>query len=989
MLGPVELRHQGRELSTGSARERFVLATLLLNAGRTVAAGGLIDELWDEPPASAKAQLHNLISGVRRRLRGAGGDLISTRPLGYRLDLGEHGLDLHEFRRLGALGRRAADAGEHLRATAAFAEALALWRGPALADLPDGLAVTARQALQEEKLAVAEARLDAQLALGRYHEAVREADALVVDHPYRDRLHERRLLALVGAGRRADALAIYQRTHRRYKEDLGVEPGRQLRELALRILHGEGLPARKAPPPIPRQLPPVTATMTGRDTLLDEITTALQAPGTPPVAALVGQGGVGKTTLAVAVADALADRFPRGQLYADLRGSHEQPCDPYVVAGRFLRALGVAGAAVPEDRDERIALYRSQLADSRCLVVLDDAASEEQVRPLLPAGGASAALVTSRRRLAALMGAARWTIPVLAPDEARSLFAAVVGAELEPAAVERILGLCGRLPLAVSIAAARLAVHPRWTVDGLLESLSEEHGRLDELAVGDLDVRATISLSYRALDGEARAVFRRLGMVAAPDWPAWVADTLLDGRRGRVALDALVDVHLVEPLGPDSVGQPRFRMHDLVREYAVERALAEEPAGERAAALSRLCTGWLSLATVADRLVPGGPPDTASDAVPPRGADKLVRTRPLDWFEAERVGLAATVGQACVAGEPVTGGRLALRMSAFLALRAHDDDWVRVLRRVLGHLRGTGEHELLALLLGELYEAYVRTDRITEIGAIAEEELAAANRQDDWRLLVRALTHAGRAARAVGRFARARELLDRAVATGRGHDDAGGLVADALRGLANTHRRAGRPERAIPLLEEADGYAAAHPGVRHSLGLALIDRGRPAEAEAVLGAALRANTEVGNDVGVAYVELALADVDIRAGRLERAAERLTRAARTHCRLGNRDGTAEVLRARADLAAVQRRWRDATEAAYGALEAWDRMGSVIDVAAMLARLECLHIMTGRTMAAAECRDEYRAILADLDLDESCLRVPPFLTRPGTHSTRDTA
>ncbi|MGH3739463.1 MAG: BTAD domain-containing putative transcriptional regulator, partial [Micromonosporaceae bacterium] len=643
VLGPVEVRHEGRTLPTGSARERYVLAALLLDADRLVSTDRLVDALWRTPPTSAKAQLHNMISKIRGRFRGFDDELIATRPAGYQLRLDGHRLDLVEFRERLAAARCAAERGEHHGTVAILDGASGLWRGPALADVPDDIAADARQALGEERLAAGELRLDAQLALGEYAGMLAELNGLLAEHPYREHLYRRQMLALAGAGRRADALAAYRRAYRRLVDDLGVEPGGALRELEQQILRGLTPSAASPPQLVPRQLPPVNGPVTGRDELLHEVTGCLTSRGDAalPVVVLVGPGGVGKTTLALSAGHRLAAEFPGGQLYADLRGSHGRPADPYQVTGRFLRALGVPGTAVPEDPEERLAMYRSHLADG-ALVVLDDAADEAQVRPLLPGSPRCAVAVTSRRQLAGLLGATRFAVPQLVDHAAVALLGRIAGPErvaAEPEAAARIARSCGALPLAVSIAGARLAAEPGLRLERFAVSLAEERGRLDQLTVGDLDVRASIALSYQQLPAPAARLFGQLGALPTADWPEWLPDAL--GGGDPAVLGQLVDVHLVEPLGVDPVGQQRYRFHDLVAAYAAEQA----PQDADPDVWRLVLDGWLGLVTLADEAA-GASTAPLLDAVhppAPASAADAVRRAPLDWFETERVSLQDAV----------------------------------------------------------------------------------------------------------------------------------------------------------------------------------------------------------------------------------------------------------------------------------------------------------------------------------------------------------
>jgi transcriptional regulator with XRE-family HTH domain len=384
---------------------------------------------------------------------------------------------------------------------------------------------------------------------------------------------------------------------------------------------------------VPRQLPPPPSALTGRDALIAEVGDELRRadPARSRTAVLVGPGGVGKTAVALAVGQGLLPDLTDGQLFADLRGMRREPVDPYAVLTRFLRALGMASAEVPEDRDERLAAYRSILAGRRVLLVLDDAATEEQIRPLLPPAGGSVTIVTSRRRLGALVGAARWTVPALSGVDGLRLLARIAGPErvaAEPDAAGDVVEACGYSPLAICIAAGRLAVRRDRTIAELHRRLTAEPGRLDTLSIGDLDVRASIGLSYQALGPSHRLLFRRLGLLSAPEWPAWVADELLGGS-ADLLLDELVNLHLVEPVGVDKIGQQRFRLQDLVADFARERAATEAVDGDPAVA--RLLTAWLALGDMADDWSGHGYGSGLPVGPAPQRAVVTVRAAPADW----------------------------------------------------------------------------------------------------------------------------------------------------------------------------------------------------------------------------------------------------------------------------------------------------------------------------------------------------------------------
>ncbi|WP_197289753.1 AfsR/SARP family transcriptional regulator [Saccharothrix sp. NRRL B-16348] len=976
VLGPVVVWRGGDAMPVGGVRERYVLAVLLLNADRVTPAERLIGALWVKPPRSARAQLHNLVS----RLRGKVGDgVIVTRPTGYQLTTRAVEVDLVEFRALAERGRRAAEVGEHAVAEEAFGAAVALWRGPALADVDEEHAGVIRAALHEERLAAQEGRLAARLALGRYDEVLAEVVPLVVEHPYRERLYETRMVALVAVGRQAEALEVYREAYRKLDDDLGVTPGAALRELEQRILRGE-VPAlrRVVPVVVPRQLPPEMVALAGRGKSHAEIVAALRADG-PGVAVLVGPGGVGKTALAVAVAHHVVERFPDGQLFATLRGSHRDRIDPHVVVGRFLRALGVDGAAVPEDPEERVALYRSTLADRAVLVVLDDVATEAQVRPLLPGGSSCATVVTSRHQLGALVGAARWTVPALAAEDSLELLSRVAGAEriaAEPEAAGGIAALCGNLPLAISVAAGRLAVHPTWRVADFRDRLAEERRRLDELSLGDLDVRAVIATSYRLLDPPARLLLRRLGLSATPEWPAWVAGALVGGDVDR-PLETLADVHLVEVLGRDRVGQERYRLHGLVHDFAAERAADEEPPEERDAALGRVLSGWLGRAGVADERLGHGLQGAVGLGLPlaPDDVAGPIAAAPREWFEVELGALSACVEQAVRLGLAEVAGGLALRMVGFLALRTYDVERERILRAAVASTRAHGVDRQSVRLLLSLFGLAAQRARFEELPALAAEGLAVARKLGDAHGIVGALGNAGWAAQGVGRLAEAARWYEEAVDA----CDAGTPTALArwmALSLARTRHEAGFSAQAVPVVErllaDPDEVARNRAQLLVLGADVLLAVGRDGEAERWLTEAAGLLGDLGDELGSARVGHDLARVWLHRGEWDRAAERLDRVLRAHEEFGVRDEVARTLGTVGEL--ELRRGGPAADALRRSLAIWREVGARLDVARTLARLAFAD-----PDGAAAHRRECAGILDELGLDDRALRLPSDLHR----------
>lgn len=622
LLGPLTLVAEGRELSVGGPRERAVLAMLLLERGRLVPIYRLVDALWgDSPPISARGQVHICVSVLRRRFATAGGQsVIETRRPGYVLRLGDARCDLDEFIRLTAEGRGQAAANHHELAADLLQAALSLWRGEPFADVDSDLVRAAVLGLTELRVSAIEDWLDACLMLGRHDDVCREISVLVADYPLRERLRTQQVTALYRAGRVADSLNAYRQARDTFVEELGLEPSPRFQWLERAVLtHDAALGAPEAYRPAqsvtvsvaPQQLPPGTGDFTGREELVAQLQAIVRPEGmTPQVAVVSGPAGAGKTTLAVHAAHSVRDTFPDGQLFADLHGAGARSVTPAWVLERFLQALGLAGTAIPAVVEDRIMLYRSLISGRRLLVVLDDAADEQQVSELLPATAGCATIVTSRRRLTGIGGARHVEVGLLDTGDAIELLKALAGARIQAVdeTTRLLASLCGGLPLALRIAASRLAARPHWTVTDLVARLGDESGRLDELIHGGLGVRSSIALSYDGLDQGSRRLFRLIGLLEVADFPAWVGAPLLDTDCGTAQqlLEHLVDARLVEVAAEQEGEPPRYRMHELVRIYARERLADEEPAARRRAALARFLGCVLHLAEEAHRREYGG-----------------------------------------------------------------------------------------------------------------------------------------------------------------------------------------------------------------------------------------------------------------------------------------------------------------------------------------------------------------------------------------------
>ncbi|MFF1378663.1 BTAD domain-containing putative transcriptional regulator [Streptomyces sp. NPDC058308] len=655
VLGPVRAWHGTEQLNTGSPQQRALLAALLLRDGRTATAAELIDALWgEEPPSQALAAVRTYASRLRKVLPP--GVLVSESG-GYAIQAVDGALDLAAAEDLWAAAEKARSIGDLCQARTLVNQALDLWDGEPLANVPGPYADTQRTRLDEWRLQLLETRLDMDLEQGCHAEAVSELTALTAAHPLRERLRELLMLALYRSGRQAEALAVYADTRRLLADELGVDPRPGLKELQQRILQADpGLaePSAPAQEPAatvvrPAQLPATVPDFTGRGSFVDELSDILSAAEgrVMAVSALAGIGGVGKTTLAVHVAHAARTHFPDGQLYVDLQGAGARAAEPETVLGAFLRALGTADSAIPDSLEERAALYRSVLDGRRILVLLDNARDAAQVRPLLPGMEGCAALVTSRVRMVDLAGAHLVDLDVMSPEEALLLFTRIVGEERvtsEREAALDVVAACGFLPLAIRIAASRLAARRTWTVSTLAAKLADERRRLDELQAGDLAVKATFELGYGQLEPAQARAFRLLGLADGPDLSLAAAAAVLDLPLDETEdlLESLVDTSLVESAAPG-----RYRYHDLVRLYARSCAERDEqPPGERDAAMSRLLDFYLaSAARVYAIERPGDRTVDHLEITQHAGQDFTDDTKALDWLHSEAACILACVQQ--------------------------------------------------------------------------------------------------------------------------------------------------------------------------------------------------------------------------------------------------------------------------------------------------------------------------------------------------------
>jgi DNA-binding SARP family transcriptional activator/tetratricopeptide (TPR) repeat protein len=687
VLGPVVVIGPQGPVALGPTKQRLLLAVLLTRPGAVVTTVELVDSLWGAaPPPSARENLRSYIHHLRRllgadRLTGGG------RPgYGLHVDVGE--LDAADAADLVRTGLAALTAGDAAGGGAQLRQALALWRGEPFAGLDESPALAAEVArLQELRLTALEHRIGADLDQGCSAEVTAELTELVRAYPYRERFGAQLMIALYRSGRQADALTTYRALRDQLADDLGIEPGADLRELHRAILRNDvalDLPDTTQRGPtgvVPAELPAATGHFVRRDAelrRLTALTTARPAPGVPIVVTVVGPAGVGKTTLALHWAHRAVDRFPDGQLHSDLRGFHRRPAaDPHEILARFLRALGVPAERVPGDTDEAAASYRSLLAGRRMLVILDNAANAGQVRPLLPGTADCTVLVTSRTRMPGLVtaGGAELTVGRMSGPDAVEVLAAVLGAHrvnAEPGPAAELATACGHLPLALQIAAASLAARPERSIAEHV-AMMRSGDRLDALRLdgdADLAVRSAFDLSYRALPPARRRLFRLAGLVPGADFTAPAAAALADASTDGIRhdLDALVDVHLVECMLPG-----RYRLHDLVREYAAGLARVDDSTGADAA-LGRLYRHYHATADASARLLyehllrlP------QPDPIPP--SPPLDRTGALAWLTAEHANVAAASRHAAVEGPRPLSWLLADALRGYWSSRRSNAEW--------------------------------------------------------------------------------------------------------------------------------------------------------------------------------------------------------------------------------------------------------------------------------------------------------------------------
>jgi DNA-binding SARP family transcriptional activator len=892
LLGPPRAVAGERELDLGPPRQRALFAALALRPDTAVGRDELVDAVWgDAIPGNPVGGVHTYVAGLRRVLEpGRGhretGRLLVSQGAGYRLRIAPDRVDAVEFERLLGLARRHRAAGDPAAAEQSLDAALGLFEGTVLGGVPGPLAETSRARLAEQRLVAVEDRVDAILEQGRHGEVGALLRALTEEHPLRERLWGQLMLALYRCGQQADALTAYERSRRRTREDLGLDPGPMLRELRQRIITADRALAAPAapkstanprpgpgteaapiapPPPARRDLPRDVDDFTGRAAeirlLMSQIARRRATGGRarPAVCAIDGMAGVGKTTLAVHLAHRLAARYSDAQLFLDLH-AHTPDHGPLTAEGaldKLLRAAGVSGSAIPADPDERAALWRSLLAGRRTLLVLDNAAGTAQIRPLLPGAADALVLVTSRRRLTGLEAAESLTLRVLAPREGAGLFARVAGRDRtadQPQAVARAVDLCGRLPLAIRLAAARLRHHRAWSIGHLLDLLETGDQRLDELRGEDRGVTAAFSLSYDALEVDQRRLLRLLGVFPGSDFDAYIVAALcgVGFARARALVEALVDANLVEE--PAEGG---YLMHDLLRLFALAVCRAEEPAAEQRAALARVAAYYQHLTNLAEDSIrpkrldrgPDAPPGTVLPALADRDAA-------LGLLDRERANLVSVVAAAASAGMHEPAWRIARHLWGFYETRRFWTDWITTHEAALPSARQCGDRLAEARLLvglGVCHHDLRRYEKAISCylrALVLMREIGFTSGEGG------VLNNLGNSYHAVGRLADAIACQEQSLALCRstGNRIAEGIalanLGERLRQAGSLAQSADRQRQALALFREL-GDRRLEGNALENLARTLQAAGDPASAVAHCREALAARRESGDRYGEA------------------------------------------------------------------------------------------------------------------------------------------
>ncbi|HZE40876.1 MAG TPA: BTAD domain-containing putative transcriptional regulator [Stackebrandtia sp.] len=868
VLGPVTVSHEDGPVMPRASMQRLMLAVLLAAHGHPVSTDRLAEVLWgDRPPRAIDKAVPWHVHKLRRLLEPA--DRITHTANGYTLTVEDGELDATRFAELRSRAAKVSD--DPVRAADLFAQALGLWRGPAYADLAHHPALCSEaRRLDDLRQVTLEQRIDADLAAGGHAGLIGELSALVDEHATWEKYRCQLMTALYRSGRQTDALAVYRTGRTRLVEELGIEPGPSLRQLEQAILRNDPAldlptPHRTAPPrrrdhPVPAELPPDLSSFAGRDTETGRISEILsgdaRTPGRTPV--ITGGAGTGKSTLAIHVAHQVARQYPDGQLYVNLNGATPgtQHMDPRDVLMRFLRSLGTANTSATTDAAELAGRFRTATQGKRLLLVLDDAHDTAQIRSLMPAQSCGV-LITSRRDLAALDGTVHVSLGPMSTAEAIALLSRQVGADriaAEPRAASRLVDHCAAIPLALSICAARLNTRPRWGVADLVRRLHDTDRRLSELRLDDKAVRTSLMVSYRDLsDAAAAQLFRLSGSHVGADIGVDAAAALVNLHRDDALdlLEDLVDTHLLESHAPG-----RYRMHDLLRQFARELSQTTDTAEIRHAAMRRHLHHFLATARASAELqIPAmarrlqlPPQDLGAAAVALKS-----RAEAEAWMLSELDNLLAAVRQATgpAVDEPELAAALSLAVSPVLSQRGYWTHELSLTEIVVPVLDRIDDARVRLLVHRDVGRGYKHTGRLGEAIPHLHRSLELAEELDERAWFLGGLYLLGTTYLDDGQHPLSIDYLRRSLDLSRELNDR--LTESAsLIDLGRAHRELGQADAALELLAQAEVVSKDNGDQRNlaetwfELALVHQQTHRSVQAVSYLEDALTLNREAGN-----------------------------------------------------------------------------------------------------------------------------------------------